>query len=120
MRLKPSGTTMTLQCAEAAPTRARVQLKISVGMLIALVLWLTGVVGATLLMTRYSNTSGRVGPAPTAWPKDSQIPVDSNRPTLVMFAHPHCPCTRAALGELDRLLAQVPGRPNVQVVFLKP
>src|SRR5207248_4066088 len=77
------------------------------------------VVGATLLMTRYSNTPGTGGPAPVAWPGASQIPLDSNRPTLVMFAHPHCPCTRASLGELERLLAEVPGRLNAHVVFLK-
>jgi hypothetical protein len=37
-----------------------------------------------------------------------------------MFAHPHCPCTRASLGELERLMAQVPGRLSAHVVFLKP
>jgi len=36
-----------------------------------------------------------------------------------MFAHPHCPCTRASLGELERLLAQAPGRLSAHVVFLK-
>jgi len=89
-------------------------------MVIALVLWLAVVVGATILMTRYSNTPGRGGQTPISWPKGSQIPTDSNRPTLVMFAHPHCPCTRASLGELERLLARVPGRLRAQVIFLKP
>jgi hypothetical protein len=37
-----------------------------------------------------------------------------------MFSHPHCPCTRASLGELERLLAQVSNPPNVFVVFVKP
>ena len=82
--------------------------------------WLAAVVGATILMTRYSNTPGGGGPPPTSWPTGSQIVLDSNRPTLVMFAHPHCPCTRASLGELERLMAQVPGRLSAQVVFLKP
>jgi len=89
-------------------------------MVIALGLWLAVVCGATILMTRYSNTPGSGGPTPVAWPADSKIPLDNNRLTLVMFAHPHCPCTRASLGELERLLAQVPGRLNAHVVFLKP
>jgi hypothetical protein len=89
-------------------------------MIIALVLWLAVVVSATFLMTRYSNTPGSGGPAPKSWPKDSQIPFDSHRPTLVMFVHPRCPCTRASLGELERLVAQVQGQLSAQVVFLKP
>jgi hypothetical protein len=89
-------------------------------MAIAFLLWLAVVGGATIQMTRNSNTPGRGGSAPVAWPADSHIPFDSRRPTLVMFAHPHCPCTRASLGELERLLAQVPDEFSVHVVFLKP
>jgi hypothetical protein len=37
-----------------------------------------------------------------------------------MFAHPRCPCTRASLSELARLLTQVPDKLNTYVVFLKP
>src|SRR5437588_5445253 len=110
--LTPSETTAL------APTPAAAQ--ISVGMGIALVLWLAVVGGATILMTRYSSTPVNVGPAPVAWPAASQIPFDNKRPTLVMFAHPHCPCTQASLSELERLLAQVPGRFSARVVFLKP
>ena len=111
--MKPSGTTTPLAPASAGT-------HISVGTVTALVLWLAAVGGATILMNRYSNTPGIGGPATVAWPKESQISLDSSRPTLVMFAHPHCPCTRASLGELERLLAQVPGRLSAHVVFLKP
>ena len=83
-------------------------------------LWLAVVGSATILMIRYSNTPGSGRPAPVVWPKASQIPFDSSRPTLMMFAHPRCPCTRASLGELERLLAQVPGRLTAHVAFLKP
>jgi len=85
-----------------------------------LVLWLAVVVGGTILMSRYANTPGVAGPAPKAWPLASQIPFDASRPTLVMFAHPRCPCTQASLGELEVLLARVPDAVNVRVVFLKP
>jgi hypothetical protein len=86
----------------------------------AFVLWLAVVVGATIQMTRFSNSPGSSGPPPVIWPAASKIPFDASRPTLVMFAHPRCPCTRASLGELDVLLAQVPMQPSVHVVFLKP
>lgn len=50
----------------------------------------------------------------------SAIPLSESLPTLVMFVHPRCPCSRASLGELAVLLAQSPQRVNVHVVFLKP
>jgi hypothetical protein len=87
---------------------------------IALVLWLSIVVGGTVLMTRYSTTPGASVEAPIAWPKESQIQLDPNRPTLLMFLHPYCACSRASLGELDRLLATAAGRVTVHVLFLKP
>jgi hypothetical protein len=37
-----------------------------------------------------------------------------------MFAHPRCPCTRASLGELNRLLAQSNGRISAHVLFFRP
>jgi hypothetical protein len=99
---------------------APVRRKSSVGIVIAFVLWLAVVGGGTLEMTRYSNSPGGSGQAPARWPADSQIPFDASRPTLIMFAHPRCPCTRASLGELAVLLAQFPGKINAHVVFLKP
>ncbi len=89
-------------------------------MLAAFSLWLTVVAGGTILMIRYSSTPGVSGLAPRAWPAGSQIPFDAQRPTLIMFAHPQCPCTRASLGELEVLLAQFPGRLNTCVAFVKP
>lgn len=89
-------------------------------MLIACTFWLAVVIGATVLMVGYSNTPGYAGPTPATWPAASQIPFDAKRPMLIMFAHPHCPCTRASLSELARLLTQVPNKLNTYVVFLKP
>ena len=85
-----------------------------------LMLWSGVVVGGTIQLARYSNIPGHDGPSPIAWPADSQIPLDVKLPTLVMFVHPHCPCTRASLGELELLMAQVQGRVSVRVVVLKP
>jgi hypothetical protein len=114
--MKQSGTRGPFSGAEIKPVRR----KISIGIAIAFVLWLAVVVGGTIEMVRYSDAPGRGDMAPIAWPKDSQIPFDASRPTLVMFAHPRCPCTRASVGELEVLMAQVPGRLSARVVFLKP
>jgi hypothetical protein len=94
--------------------------KIPGAIIVAWACWLAGVVGATVLMVGYSSTPGDGGPAPETWPANSQITFDSKRPTLIMFVHPHCPCSRASLAELQRLLAQVPDQLSAEVVFLKP
>jgi hypothetical protein len=94
--------------------------KISFGIVGGLVLWLGVVCVATVLMVRYSNTPQDDGAAPGSWPVESRISFDSTRPNLLMFVHPHCPCSRASLGELDRLLAEVSKPPTVRVIFVKP
>jgi hypothetical protein len=37
-----------------------------------------------------------------------------------MFAHPRCPCTRASLGELEKIMARCQGAVDARVVFLQP
>jgi hypothetical protein len=59
-------------------------------------------------------------PSPQRWPDNVSIPLDAQRPTLLMFAHPRCPCTRASIGELNRLLARCGGNIMVHVIFFKP
>ena len=87
---------------------------------VGLVLWFSVVGAGTVLMTRYSTTPGANMVAPVSWPRDSQIALDRSRPTLLMFLHPNCSCSRASLGELDRLLASAAGRVTVHLLFLKP
>jgi hypothetical protein len=57
---------------------------------------------------------------PAAFPADSRIERDTKRPTLIFFAHPKCPCTRASLRELSRLITDVNSELQVYVVFIKP
>src|SRR5207245_290942 len=43
-----------------------------------------------------------------------------DRYTLLMFAHPKCPCTRASIDGLNRLMAWRQGRLSVVVLFFRP
>ena len=92
----------------------------SIGTWIMALIWLAGIVAAMAGITRYSFAPGRAGGVPARWPAASRITLATNRPTLIMFAHPRCPCTRASLGELARLLANCPGPLAAQVWFVKP
>jgi hypothetical protein len=71
-------------------------------------------------LARYKSTPGVEAHAPASWPADSAIPRGDGRATLVMFAHPHCTCTRASMNELAKLLTRVGDRVAARVVFLHP
>jgi hypothetical protein len=87
--------------------------------LLVAVLWLSAIVTSMAFILRYSNSPGHTGATPILWPVDSRIALDVHHPTLVMFAHPHCPCTRASIGELDQLMADCQGQFSAQVWFVK-
>jgi hypothetical protein len=70
-------------------------------------------------LLNYENAAGTVATVPNTWP-GSQIPLAKDRMTLVMLAHPHCPCTRASVGELAEIMAHVQGKADAYVLFSKP
>ena len=72
------------------------------------------------LLLRYENGPGRIGNVPAAWPAASRIHLADDRLTLVMLAHPRCPCTRASISELARLTAQVQNNISIYVLFVTP
>jgi hypothetical protein len=84
------------------------------------VAWLMVVVGVMGALVRYSASPGGSGAVPRHWPTESGIAFDAGRLNLLIFAHPHCPCTRATLGELETLMADCPGKFSVQVWFIRP
>jgi hypothetical protein len=83
-------------------------------------LWIVAVAVGSMFLIRYEITAGPSRSAPSMWPSITSIPRDSKLPTLVMFAHPHCPCTRASLGELELLMARSRGRCSANVLFIRP
>lgn len=87
--------------------------------LVLAVVWLL-VVGVGLARVwRYDGTAGAAAEAPAAWSGASSLPHRAGTATLVMVIHPHCPCSRASLKELNRLLALCPGRVTADVVFVQ-
>ena len=82
-------------------------------------LWLLMVGTGLKILWDYEATPGSTRTPSSQWPSGSRI---SRGPTatLVMFAHPHCPCTRASIGELALLMARCQGQVSAHVLFLKP
>src|SRR5436305_7201217 len=84
------------------------------------VLWLLVIGVGVCLLCSYENTPGVAAMPPERWPVESRIQHASDGATLVMLVHPHCPCTRASLGELASLMAHCQGHLTAYVLFLKP
>lgn len=74
---------------------------------IGIVVWACVVAAGFLIWDRVEATPGTVGATPP-----SRSP---GRPSVVVFVHPHCPCTRAALPDL---VAELRG--DIRVVFVRP
>jgi len=83
-------------------------------------LWLLFVGAGFGIVLKYQVTGGTAGQSPSQWPTNTTITLDSRRETLIMFAHPRCPCTRASVEELNRILAQCHDQLVAQVWFFKP
>jgi hypothetical protein len=82
--------------------------------------WVLGSGLGLAAMTRYSLGPGEAPEPPATWPADLPLRIDADRATLVMAVHPRCPCSRASLDELAKLLAHVGDRVSAQVVFVGP
>jgi hypothetical protein len=84
-------------------------------------LWLSTAVGGVFYLARYENTPAAADVFyPPVFPPESRIERAGERSTLVFFAHPKCPCTRASLRELARLMTDAEGKLQAYVVFMKP
>lgn len=84
------------------------------------ILWLTVAGGGLLLVADYANSPGIAANPSLEFPADSQIRRFPDRPTLIMLVHPHCPCSRASIGELAVLMAESEKPVMTYVLFLKP
>jgi hypothetical protein len=82
--------------------------------------WSVAVIGGMAALWSYGARPGAAAAPPPHWPIASTLDRAPGRATLLVFAHPHCPCTRASLEEIDRLLASAAERPDVRVLFTKP
>jgi len=84
------------------------------------VLWLGAVLAGAFAMLNYDFSSGGDPAAPEHWPVASRIRRVADRPTLMVFAHPRCPCTAATLDELAEVLAATGSGIEIKVLFFTP
>lgn len=87
--------------------------------------WAAGLWGVTLAagvgaLWKYEATPGQAAEISVAWPGGLALPLDPERPTLVMILHARCPCSRASVAELASLMSRSPGRVTAYAVVVDP
>lgn len=91
---------------------------------IALVLivasWLTTIGLASFFWMKYEFSPETKASIQTNWPKSTCVDPAADRMTLLLFAHPQCPCTRASLEELKFLLQKHASSLKSYVLFFEP
>lgn len=85
-----------------------------------LVLWVGALAWGTWTLWAFSAAPGPPAEAPARWPEGTALQRSPGRGALVLFLHPLCPCSRATLGELARVLGAGAPADDVHVVFLQP
>jgi hypothetical protein len=73
---------------------------------LSLGLWGVLLLGGIGWLWAYDALPGAQRPAPRKWPVDSRIGLVGGRYNLVVFVHEGCPCSRATIGELARIMAR--------------
>jgi hypothetical protein len=83
-------------------------------------LWLVAAAVGQRVLLNYDFAAAAPGMPPAKWPVASKVPRTPGLPTLVVVAHPRCPCSRATVEELARMMALLGNKPTATVIFLRP
>jgi len=88
---------------------------------IAAIAWLALAAAGFLVLARYASTPGGSDPAVARrWPDASRLDPPASRPVLVLFLHPECPCSRATVEGLARVIARAPDAYDASALFVPP
>lgn len=87
---------------------------------LAFTVWLSTAVAGMAVLWKYEAQPGPAATPPVKWPDQSRISTAANQPALLVWIHPRCPCTRATIRELERLLVHLPSELDCQVVVTQP
>lgn len=87
----------------------------------ACIVW-CGMIGTGMkVLWAYKSTPSSPGTAhPSHWPIESAIDRNPREATLILFAHPNCPCTRASIHELSYVATRFRSQVQTYVVFAIP
>ena len=100
-----------------SPSRAR---RSRLGFLVGLLVWTTAVAFGFQVLVNYELTPGSNHPRLARLPEGNRLALDHSQPNLVMLVHPQCPCSRASVGELEKIMTECRGHISATVLFFAP
>jgi len=83
-------------------------------------LWLIAAALGQHEMMSYDYAAATPGTPPEKWPNATKVSRTPGLPSIVVVAHPHCPCSRATVEELARLMAKLQNKATATVIFVRP
>ena len=81
--------------------------------------WAVAVGLGGLHFWRYESAAGAPADAPPHWPAGTTVARKTGQPALIILAHPKCPCTRATVGELAKLMTDCQGKLSATVLVVR-
>ena len=96
------------------------EVRVNRWLLIAIVVWLLLVMAGLGILMMYANQPGRKGEPAAYWPAASESRYSPSKSTLLVFAHPRCPCTRATVDELAWVMTRCRDSVDCRVLFVQP
>jgi hypothetical protein len=66
---------------------------------------------------QYQNKPGITQVTSSLWPNSARVTLAKNKPTMLLFMHPYCPCSRATLDNLSRLLLRIHNKVQIYILF---
>jgi len=86
----------------------------------AFILWLGLVAAGYSRLLKYSFRDGGATAAPRTLPLSLAGGTPLERPQIFLALHPRCPCSRATMHELEKILTRAPNRADVTVLMFQP
>jgi hypothetical protein len=87
---------------------------------VALTIWFAAVIACFAALAHYSYQPGDAGLPPMLSRTSLLVSIPKGHHLLVMGLHPQCPCSRASLAELERLIARCEGQLQCVVLAYQP
>ena len=102
------------------PERSKPRLRLPAALAAILAIWAPAVGFGIHKLLQYSYTPGRPAAVSPVWPRNPWVAPVPGHPTLLVFVHPQCPCSRATIAELSRIMAVSRDRVSARIFFYAP
>jgi len=81
------------------------------------IIWFMAIIAGFAIVWKFDVTAGPMPHPSASFPTNAPLAREAGRATLVMMLHPHCPCSRASMTELEKLMGTNPLTVKAHLVF---